>query len=119
MFEYQIVKFALRIDFKCECLPNSTGSRPFVREAHQLIIGSSEGGSGEEWTELPPMTTARAGHTCSTVTRSSAGGEREAVVVGGWNADQGDLDSVEVYNMQRKTWRIGDFKISNLTECYE
>ena len=80
-----------------------TGEQPFVREAHQLNIGS-----GEEWTELPPMRTARAGHTCSTA-RSSAGGEREAiVVVGGWNAEGGDLDSVEVYNMQRKTWRKGE-----------
>ena len=85
----------------------SIEKHPFVREALRLVIGSEE----EEWRGLPPMKTARTGHTCGLMTSDGDGDGREIIVVGGWNAD-GDQDSVEIFNVQGREWREGERFVS-------
>ena len=62
------------------------------------------------------MKTARVGHTCSLMTTS--GEEREVIAVGGWNAGDGDLDSVEIFNTQSKVWRGGEGKSQSWTSKF-
>ena len=66
------------------------------------------------WTTGPSLSTARYYHTCSLVTLDS--GEKEIVVVGGYNPDQilqstdncTNLRSVEIINLDTNVVRAGE-----------
>ena len=64
--------------------------------------------SNNQWTELPPMETARRTHTCGLI-RSGGNGSLDTfyvVVAGGANSGQ-YLDSVEYFSLLTRTWRSG------------
>jgi uncharacterized membrane protein len=62
------------------------------------------------WTKVADMTTARYAHRCALVKNASTGAE-EIIVMGGGNAGDGVLDSVEIFSVVSMTWRTATGKV--------
>jgi len=76
-----------------------TGERPGDRETINKVSRYSTTG----WTgDLDDLNTARAAHACSFYTTDS--GDKFLLVTGGWDADQNDLSSTEIY--RNKAWTV-------------
>ena len=58
------------------------------------------------WTEGPPLSKPRQGHSCGRINSIFDSGRKRVIVVGGKNA-QGYLKEVEVFDEDLKTWQLG------------
>ena len=63
--------------------------------------------SGDQWTELPSMQTGRYSHGCGLSKKLD--GTLQAVVAGGKGRD-----SVEIYDLDTKTWRYAEIRCWSL-----
>ena len=71
-----------------------------------MVLDAAHLLGGNDWIQLPPMSTARTGHGCGVVRDYQSGG-RQVIVAGGFVEGWRATDRVEVLDLDARKWRYG------------